>query len=126
MVSKRHLRGTEPLGYVKPLALPNCPLCGEPDSVGHLLGGCTHRECVAMKIERHNAAVRMVQDTITCSSRHGGCYTIMDACPANNLPEGVQGTRLPSWLLPDGHPDADKLQKCRPDIVMRSSPHAMS
>ena len=28
MVSKRHLRGTEPLGYVKPLTLPNCPLCG--------------------------------------------------------------------------------------------------
>ena len=30
MVSKRNLRGTEPLGYVKPLALPNCPLCGRP------------------------------------------------------------------------------------------------
>ena len=97
---------------------PNCPLCGEPDSVGHLLGGCTHRECVAMKIERHNAAVRMVHDTITRNSKQGGCYTIMDACPANNLPEGVQGTRLPPWLLPNGHPAADELQKCRPDILI--------
>ncbi len=30
MVSKRSLRGTEPLGYVKPLTLPDCPLCGRP------------------------------------------------------------------------------------------------
>ena len=28
MVSKRRLRGTEPLGYVKPNALADCPLCG--------------------------------------------------------------------------------------------------
>ena len=34
MVSKRHLRGTEPLGYVKPLTLPNCPLCGRPMVAG--------------------------------------------------------------------------------------------
>jgi hypothetical protein len=30
MVSKRQLRGIEPLGYVKPLTLPDCPLCGRP------------------------------------------------------------------------------------------------
>lgn len=28
MVSKRALRGTEPLGYVKPTAAESCPLCG--------------------------------------------------------------------------------------------------
>ena len=30
MVSKRALRGTEPLGYVKPPGLDACPLCGRP------------------------------------------------------------------------------------------------
>lgn len=30
MVSRRALRGTEPLGYVAPVALPACPLCGRP------------------------------------------------------------------------------------------------
>ena len=34
MVSKRNLRGTEPLGYLKPLDLPNCPLCGRPMLAG--------------------------------------------------------------------------------------------
>ena len=30
MVSKRALRGTEPLGFVKPAEPSNCPLCGRP------------------------------------------------------------------------------------------------
>ena len=30
MVSKRALRGTEPLGYVAPPGLPDCPLCHRP------------------------------------------------------------------------------------------------
>ena len=34
MVSKRQLRGTEPLGYFKPLTLPDCPLCGRPMVAG--------------------------------------------------------------------------------------------
>ena len=34
MVSKRRLRGTEPLGYVKPPGLPDCPLCGRPMVAG--------------------------------------------------------------------------------------------
>ena len=34
MVSKRRLRGTEPLGYVKPLTIPNCPLCSRPMQAG--------------------------------------------------------------------------------------------
>ena len=34
MVSKRRLRGTEPLGFIKPQHAPNCPLCGRPLLVG--------------------------------------------------------------------------------------------
>ena len=34
MVSKRALRGTEPLGHVKPPGPAICPLCGRPLEVG--------------------------------------------------------------------------------------------
>ncbi|MDB5931650.1 MAG: endonuclease [Polaromonas sp.] len=34
MVSKRALRGTEPLGYVKPPGIELCPLCGRPLETG--------------------------------------------------------------------------------------------
>lgn len=34
MVSKRALRGTEPLGYVKPPGEQHCPLCNRPLEAG--------------------------------------------------------------------------------------------
>jgi len=34
MVSKRALRGSEPLGYVKPMGPELCPLCGRPLEIG--------------------------------------------------------------------------------------------
>ena len=99
-------------------ASPNCPLCGNPDSVGHLLGGCSHPETVAMRITRHDEAVRILQRTIekAPSRDYRTLYTIMDAGPANALPEGVSGKRLPAWLLPD-LPDSVKL-KMRPDLLI--------
>ena len=97
---------------------PNCPRCGQPDSVGHMLGGCQEKSCKAITIERHNKAVRIITDTITKSSKFGGCFTVMDACPSTQLPPGVQATRLPPWLLPRGHPAATELTKCRPDVLI--------
>ena len=97
---------------------PMCPICKKaPDSVGHLLGGCQDPTCKAMAILRHNEAVRILQRTISKSSRFGGCYCVMDACPAAALPTGVDSTRLPGWLLPEGHPYASTLPNLRPDLV---------
>ena len=97
---------------------PNCPLCGNPDSTGHLLGGCSHPDTIAMRIARHDEAVRILQSAIekAPSRDHRTMYTIMDAGPATNLPEGVSGKRLPSWLLP-ALPASDKL-KMRPDLLI--------
>ena len=38
----------------------SCPLCGLPDSAGHILGECMHKDMKSLAIERHNVAGRMV------------------------------------------------------------------
>jgi hypothetical protein len=105
---------------------PNCPLCGEPDSAGHLLGGCSHPEAVAMKISRHDSSVKLVQKAIALSPL-GGYYTIMDAGAEKDLPKDVHGKRLPAWLLPPvdaSLTEAERAEqeltrkKLRPDILV--------
>jgi len=102
---------------------PNCPMCGQPDSTGHLLGGCHHPEARGITILRHDQAVGMIQKTISTSSL-GGFYTVMDAGAASNLPDDVQGKRLPAWLFPSTAnisearaQDAIRL-RLRPDILV--------
>ena len=94
-----------------------CPLCRLPDSVGHMLGRCQHKQMQAMIIKRHDAAVRKVAQALQRRTRQGGCYTVMDACKAVDLEtHGVDAKRLPSWILPDAA-DAGDLCKQRPDIL---------
>ena len=96
-----------------------CPACkSEPDSIGHLLGGCKEATCKAMTIQRHNEGVRICHKTITRSSTFGGCYCIMDACPSNNLPPGVDSTRIPTWILPASHPYLQDVISLRPDLLI--------
>jgi ribonuclease HI len=38
----------------------NCPLCGKPDSAGHILGGCTHPHPKGQIIKRHTQQVRAI------------------------------------------------------------------
>jgi hypothetical protein len=73
-----------------------------------------------MAIQRHNEAVRIIQKSVTTSGSFGGCYCIMDACPAGSLPPGVDNTRVPPWLVPADHPQAQELTTMRPDIVFLS------
>ena len=37
-----------------------CPLCGDPDSAGHMLGHCKHKELKARYIARHDKAMRKI------------------------------------------------------------------
>ena len=93
----------------------NCPLCGHHDSVGHLLGSCSHPTAVAMRIARHDGAVRKLQKHLSkCSMR--GFFTIMDACALADLPPEVQSKRIPTWLLPQVEPDT--LRRMRPDLLI--------
>jgi ribonuclease HI len=38
----------------------DCPLCGEPDSQTHMMGGCTHTEMHDMYCKRHNDAATLI------------------------------------------------------------------
>jgi phosphoribosylcarboxyaminoimidazole (NCAIR) mutase len=92
---------------------PNCPLCGEHDSTGHVLGGC--HAAAALRVARHDTAVRLIQQAIAKGSK-GNSWMLMDAGKASELPEEVAGKRLPVWLLPS---ESEELrQKLRPDIVI--------
>lgn len=94
-----------------------CPLCGEQDSTGHMLGGCPHTQ--AMRVARHDNAVKIVQSAIAKGSMRGS-FTIMDAGAANDLPDSVSGKRLPPWLFRDQ--DAELGVKMRPDIFIVEGP----
>ena len=71
-----------------------------------------------MSIQRHNEAVRISHKAIIRSSMIGGCYCAMDACPADRMPQGVDNTRPPAWLLPADHPYLPELTALRPDLLM--------
>ena len=105
---------------------PNCPLCGQMDSIGHMLGGCSHVEAAAMKIARHDQSVKLIQKAIALGPM-GGFYMIMDAGKDCDLPDGVSGKRVPTWILPpidaNTTPEARQIEKTRrrkmrPDILI--------
>ena len=93
-----------------------CPLCGLPDSCGHIQGGCRHRQMQAMYIARHNKAVRKIARTLQRRSAQGGCYMVMDACKREDLASyEAADSRVQGFLLPNV-PEADRL-RMRPDIL---------
>ena len=92
----------------------NCPLCGRPDSCGHILGQCGHRQLQAMYTARHNRAVRRVAAALRKHTT--AAYTTMDVCRADELQaHGADTNRVPSFLLPST-PEAER-RLMRPDIL---------
>jgi ribonuclease HI len=99
----------------KRAATDRCPLCGQPDSVGHILGGCRHRTLKGHYISRHDKAVRKIFRALQ-KGPQGGHFCIMDAGKMQTaLQEAANGKRIPEWVLPDVDPDL--LSKMRPDIL---------
>ena len=109
-----------------------CPLCNKPDSAGHLLGGCSHKEMKALYIARHDKAMRKLLKQVL-SGKHGAHYVIADVGTLEGLKQlGVHHKRIPSFVLQDdtlpaqdtcdcteeqqtGTHERDKL---RPDIML--------
>ena len=54
-----------------------CPHCQQPDSGGHILGGCNHRVMKSLYISRHNEAMRKVLKHIN-QGKHGAFLKIAD------------------------------------------------
>ncbi len=61
-----------------------CPHCGQPDSGGHILGGCMKPTFKAMYIHRHDPAMRLILKAIS-KGNHGGYHTIADYWRADSL-----------------------------------------
>ena len=92
-----------------------CPLCGQPDTSGHMLGGCRLPHFHARYIKRHNTGVQILYDSIVAGIS-GGMFCVMDACPVASLPPGVNATRIPEWMLPLVPPAQRAL--FRPDLLL--------
>ena len=94
-----------------------CPLCKNPDSGTHVLGGCTHRLVKGLYIERHNEAVAVVGKAIMEGAK-GGCLAILmaDAGWHGKVTGLCAETRIPRQVLP-GVPE-DMLRRMRPDLLL--------
>ena len=120
--------------YLPGLGLPRsalCPHCKQPDSGGHILGGCKLPPFNAMYIKRHDSALRIVLKAIM-KGAHGGFYTIADIGRDELTKDlGVNNKRIPTWLLPDSTLEAAGIQavhrhKVRPDILLVEMSHQES
>ena len=63
-----------------PVATDNlCPLCSQPDSASHILGGCAHvhPEMKKMVIYRHDEAHSIIINTVN-KGKKGSCLIIAD------------------------------------------------
>ena len=99
-----------------------CPICpvalttpSSPDTVGHILGSCTHPEMHRCYVDRHNKSLSLIHAKISRGTK-GGCYMVMDATSRADLPRGVSDIRLPQWMLPNTPPAL--LSTFRPDLLL--------
>ena len=97
-----------------------CPLCGEEDSITHILSACKHALMVALYILRHDQAGRKILRAIHAGSR-GSAETHADIGAADKLDSLEIGSkRVPANVLSDsdlpGGPG--RRTKLRPDILL--------
>ena len=106
-----------------PITSGRCPICPPSDApsalpldtVGHILGGCTHSRLKALYIARHNKALLLVHATFLAGDLSRS-YVVLDATSNRRLPCGVSCTRVPRWALP--HLSAVDVALMRPDFLL--------
>jgi hypothetical protein len=85
----------------------HCPLCKDADSIGRILGSCTHSEVKKVYISRHDKAMRLIMKGIQNGSL-GNFYCTADVGTAAVMEElGATSKRLPEWLI-----TPNKMQRC--------------
>ncbi len=101
----------------------NCPHCHQPDSGGHILGGCGHTTMKALYISRHDEAMRKVLQAINHGQK-GSYLKIADIGRDELINDlGVISKRIPTWLIPDDTLpqvglSAHQRHVLRPDIML--------
>ena len=101
-------------------SVARCPLCSGNDSIGHLLGECSHPVRKGLIIERHNEAGRMTLEQLRNGSQ-GACEFVADVGSQDKMARyDTAGNRVPAWLLGDRDLPEGSAQraKLRPDILM--------
>ena len=105
-----------PYSYFQGGAIPrnsNCPLCGEHDSGGHILGSCSHPKHKKMHFYRHDEAAKTIINAVN-KGHHGSFFIIADVGKASTLSDlGVHHMlykRIPTWVLPDSMLPPHQLQ----------------
>jgi ribonuclease HI len=98
---------------------PNCLLCGNEDSIGHILG-----HCPALKnfhIERHNRAARTVLHAIASNSRLAGSIV---QCDIGSNASHFKADIIPA-LQPTHHNNKPVLQALKyiPSYLWKEDPH---
>ncbi len=96
-----------------------CPLCGLPDSGGHVRLQCRHPRMQKQYIHRHDATVRLILRELQRHARWGGTFTVLDACQAAELGAlGASAKRVPRLMIPPEALSDEDLLKMRPDILV--------
>ena len=94
-----------------------CPICHQgPDGGSHIMAGCRHPNMTGAYINRHDKAVKIIQNSIAKGDL-GNCTTFMDAGAQADLPAEVQAKRLPDWLRPAAV-TPELWKRMRPDILL--------
>eukprot|EP00983_Pelagomonas_calceolata_P001912 64195-Pelagomonas_calceolata.AAC.1 len=79
----------------------NCRLCGNMDSINHIVLGCSHPTCQGMFVNRHNTALSLCREALS-KGAHGSFLVAMDACCREKLQEqGIKVTENISRDIPD-------------------------
>ena len=105
-----------------------CPHCGQPDSGGHILGGCEHRVMKSLYISRHDETMRKILRAIN-KGKHGAFLKIADIGRDElTLDLGVIDKRIPDWLVSDSTLEAcglaaDMRHVLRPDVLLIEVTH---
>ena len=97
-----------------------CPLCGEEDSITHMLSARKHPLMVALYILRHDQAGRKILRAIHAGSR-GSAETHADIGAADKLDSlETESKRVPASVLSDSDLPGGPGQrtKLRPDILL--------
>ena len=109
-------------GYPLPRS-DRCPHCRQPDSGGHILGGCGHRVMKSLYISHHDGAMRKILKAIN-HRKHGSFLKIADIGRDELIHDlGVVSKRIPGWLISDAtllecDLPLERRHVLRPDILL--------
>eukprot|EP00983_Pelagomonas_calceolata_P036467 1133789-Pelagomonas_calceolata.AAC.1 len=98
-----------------------CPLCGEMDSINHIVLRCLNPTMNGMHTKRHNVGLSFCVKALS-KGRYGSSLINIDACRNDRLleqdivvPETISRA-IHDWVFPNGA-DSSARNQSRPDAI---------